>query len=212
MASEVYRQRLTAAKMRSLESEGYCVIDGFFGLERATAFREEIKWLEREQLMKPNQTQFGLGNGEVLVVRKPHIYEVDLHDDAVRAKVPSLDKLFQEDALVDVLNEKEPQLSLVRGKSGKTIKLQYNCGNGGCFPLHYDNPGTLQQCYSNQSIKQARPFVLPPTALHCIGHECFHTDLAGFCSLPTYRYRETEQAQADLPSVSESWLGGRPRR
>ena len=140
-SQDLYRQQLTDAKMRSLDSEGYCVIDGFFGLERATKFREEIQWLEREKLMKPNQTQFGLGNGETLVVRKPHIFEVDLHDDEVRAKVPSLDQLFQEEALVEVLNEKDPALCLVKGKSGKTIKLQYNCGNGGCFPLHYDNPG-----------------------------------------------------------------------
>jgi hypothetical protein len=30
---------------------------------------------------------------------------------------------------------------LVEGDDARTVKLQHNCGGGGCFPLHYDNPG-----------------------------------------------------------------------
>lgn len=32
-------------------------------------------------------------------------------------------------------------LGLAKGTKAVTVKLQYNDGGGGCFPLHYDNPG-----------------------------------------------------------------------
>jgi hypothetical protein len=44
-------------------------------------------------------------------------------------------------SLPAVLNERLPGLNLAHGGQATTLKLQYNEGAGGCFPLHYDNPG-----------------------------------------------------------------------
>ena len=127
--------------LRDLEERGWVVIDGFFDARKAEEYRDEIRGLVAAGLMLPNKTQFGLPNGEVIVSRKPNIYEADLHDADLRARTPELGKLFDSDDLVDGLNSAMPDLHLTRGTGGKTIKLQHNTGNGGCFPLHYDNPG-----------------------------------------------------------------------
>ena len=132
---------LSAGALGQLKDKHYCVLDSFFSEERAHEYRREIRSLVSQGLMQPNKTHFGLPSGQVLVATKPNIYEADLHDGALRSRVPSLNTLFEQDTLVHVLNERLPGLFLEPGANGKTIKLQYNSGNGGCFPLHYDNPG-----------------------------------------------------------------------
>eukprot|EP00904_Undaria_pinnatifida_P010183 jgi/Undpi1/6295/HiC_scaffold_20.g08778.m1 len=92
--------------------------------------------------MRPNETQFSHPNGQRMQFSKPNIFEVDLHDDAIRTRLPEMDALFQQEELVEALAEAFPEgLRLARGTRGKTLKLQRNAGSGGCFPLHYDNPG-----------------------------------------------------------------------
>ena len=116
--------------LRDLEERGWVVIDGFFDARKAEEYRDEIRGLVAAGLMLPNKTQFGLPNGEVIVSRKPNIYEADLHDADLRARTPELGKLFDSDDLVDGLNSAMPDLHLTRGTGGKTIKLQHNTGNG----------------------------------------------------------------------------------
>lgn len=82
------------------------------------------------------QQRFGAAQFE-----KPGIFEVDLHEDALRAQVPNFAELFLDDALVDHLDVLLPELELERGTKARTIKLQHNRGGGGCFPAHYDNAG-----------------------------------------------------------------------
>jgi len=43
--------------------------------------------------------------------------------------------------LAQELNALQPTLQIKTKPTSHTIKLQCNEGNGGCFPLHYDNPG-----------------------------------------------------------------------
>ncbi|CAN0508374.1 unnamed protein product [Ectocarpus sp. 8 AP-2014] len=53
-----------------------------------------------------------------------------------------MNALFHQEALVEALAAAFPEgLRLARGTQGRTLKLQRNAGSGGCFPLHYDNPG-----------------------------------------------------------------------
>merc|ERR1719401_558162 len=71
----------------------------------------------------------------------PHIFEADLHDEAMQSALPQLAELLFDDSLVSVLEAELPELGLQRGPSAKSLKLQHNCGEGGCFPWHYDNAG-----------------------------------------------------------------------
>ena len=86
------------------------------------------------------------------------MFETDLHESDVRARLPELDALFaaSADGLADAfaaasssLPAPDPAASssmyalprLIPGDAARTVKLQHNRGGGGCFPLHYDNPG-----------------------------------------------------------------------
>jgi hypothetical protein len=58
-----------------------------------------------------------------------------------RCPTPEFRRLFLEcDHLINHLNLMIPTLQLATGLRGRTVKLQYNGGNGGSFPWHYDNP------------------------------------------------------------------------
>eukprot|EP00729_Bicosta_minor_P020180 gene20180-16799_t len=135
----------TAAKAKEFESQGYTVIDGLFGDSWASAFRSEIQWLAKHQVLRPNETQFtdtkatttgGSSSSSAastpaarqLRHTKPHIHELDLHHAVARKLVPEFNALFE-------------RFWLAKGTKAVTVKLQYNDGGGGCFPLHYDNPG-----------------------------------------------------------------------
>ena len=136
-----FAEQLTPDRLATLASRGWVAIDGFFGSPWSSALLDELRAVRSRGDLVRNRTQFGLPDGRVLVTQKPHIYEADLHDGGVRAKLPELGALFRGDDLVDALNAARPALRLTRGVNGKTIKLQYNAGSGACFPVHYDNPG-----------------------------------------------------------------------
>jgi hypothetical protein len=72
---------------------------------------------------------------------KPNIFEMDLHNESIRKLLPSFDALFSARTCVVDLAKSVPSLDLLTTTSDITVKLQYNAGNGGCFPWHYDNPG-----------------------------------------------------------------------
>jgi len=92
--------------------------------------------------MKPNKTHFLGEGGKVLEFSKPHISELDLHDNSARSRVPALKSLFEEaPRLAAAAGARLPALGLRAGPRHQTLKLQRNGGRGGCFPLHYDNPG-----------------------------------------------------------------------
>lgn len=142
-----FRDRLTAQSAAALAEKGYVVVDGMFGEAWATAFREEILWLHSQGIMRPNETQFqDVHRREVKRFTKPNIFELDLHHAAARRLVPAFSDLFSRFQaphadLVRALHAHAPSLQLLEGAASTTIKLQYNQGSGGCFPLHYDNPG-----------------------------------------------------------------------
>ena len=96
--------------------------------------------------MKPNKVQFLTSQGPVEVT-KPNVYEADLHDDAVRGRLPRLAQLFEshEVELVRLMNDTWPELNLTCHKDdpaahAKTFTLKLQANDGGCFPWHYDNP------------------------------------------------------------------------
>jgi len=136
-----FGRAITEAAADGLLQDGYCVLDGFFGAGWARALLQEQRWLAENGHFEPNRTQFSTAAGESMQFSKPNIYERDLHDEGARGRVRELAALWEQDELVDALNDKAPGLMLARGTGARTLKLQWNRGGGGCFPVHYDNPG-----------------------------------------------------------------------
>ena len=134
------RTVLTAEAAAQLWTDGWCVLDGLLGRDWAMALRSEIASLAEGGLMREHRFQFAQAQ-----FRKPHIYEVDMHDAALRVRAPDFDALFRENPVAEVLNGHQPQLQLTPGCDASTLKLQYNAGGGGCFPCHYDNAGRPNQ-------------------------------------------------------------------
>jgi hypothetical protein len=122
-------EALSAERTRRLLSEGYVVVDGLLGEMRASTMQLEMAALVEQGLMKPHMFKFGDAR-----FRKPHIYEADLHDAALRGLVPSFNSMYAGGDIAAVLNAHAPDLQLRRGAAATTVKLQYNDGGGGCFP------------------------------------------------------------------------------
>ena len=127
---------LPAATVVQLRSDGFVVVDNFLGDSWATALRTELAWLAERKLMKPHTFQFGPAQ-----FRKPHIFEMDLHNQQVREQLCEFAEFFEQQNLAAAINKHAPELALISGATAATIKLQLNTGGGGCFPHHYDNAG-----------------------------------------------------------------------
>lgn len=131
-----YLGSVSPAHAAEIRDCGFTVIDGFFGQERAAALREEAMSAAHNCHLPEHKFQFGSS-----LFVKPHIYEADLHDEALREDLPEFADLFFEDGLAQSLASQLPELGVESGPSAKTLKVHYNNGSGGCFPWHYDNAG-----------------------------------------------------------------------
>ena len=108
-----------------------------------------------QQLMQRNVTQFGKGR----FFSKPFIYEYDLHHAQASMLQPAASACLEECRNWLALSNCALCDHLGLGKDNNdavSIKLQYNEG-GGCFPIHYDNPGGSSKraltvlCYLNHN-------------------------------------------------------------
>ena len=119
-----------------LSSDGFAVVDGLLGKEWAEALLREMQSMVEYGLMREHKFQFAQAQ-----LRKPHIYEADMHDAALRddprRRTPEIDAFFRQQPLATALNERLPQLRLTPDPTKATLKLQYNAGGGGCFPCHW---------------------------------------------------------------------------
>ncbi|OQR81458.1 hypothetical protein THRCLA_23366 [Thraustotheca clavata] len=138
--TSTFYDRITPDVCAKLMENGYAIIDNFLSEGWANALLAEVQFLQHANLLEKNKTQFPKANGTVAQFEKPNIYEADLHNATVRQQVPELDALFHQDDLCYALAT-HTKLDLIPGTQGKTLKVQYNAGFGGCFPCHYDNPG-----------------------------------------------------------------------
>ncbi|RHY63217.1 hypothetical protein DYB30_003741 [Aphanomyces astaci] len=140
--SSRFYDQITASHSADLMDHGFTVIDNFLGGGWAHALLAELQFLVKKNLLVPNKTQFPSTTtpGAVAQYEKPHIFEADLHNHSVRTQVPEFNALFHQDDLLLALAQ-HTNLPLIPGTHGKTLKVQFNEGQGGCFPCHYDNPG-----------------------------------------------------------------------
>jgi hypothetical protein len=130
------RALISPANCEALLRDGYVVCDGF---PLAAELRDDVQELSSAGVLGPNRTSFG-----PYVFVKPHIEEADLHDPRLGPTLPGLTHLsawFAESAgsFAQALSDGLPELKLCVGS--RAVKVQVNRGAGGCFPVHFDNPG-----------------------------------------------------------------------
>ena len=121
---------------QELMERGWFLLDNFLSQDMAMNLREEAAGAAEAGKLLPHRFQFGAST-----FGKPHIYEADLHDESLQAVLPGFTELLFDDSLRHRLDQLLPDLELGPGPSARTVKLQRNCGRGGCFPCHYDNSG-----------------------------------------------------------------------
>ncbi|PNH11299.1 NifU-like protein 4, mitochondrial, partial [Tetrabaena socialis] len=118
---------------------GYAVVDGVFGRDMARRLRSEVVDLYERGLMHKNCTHL-VKNNTTALLEKSQIHEAELTlDSDIQSAAPLCSSLNSDHTLATMLSLLMPQLAL----DGQAIKLQYNAGSGGCFPLHYDSDEQL---------------------------------------------------------------------
>ncbi|CAK9015200.1 unnamed protein product [Durusdinium trenchii] len=122
--------------VQQLKEQGWFIIDDFLPEELAVSLRAEAKQAYEDGKFSQHRFQFGSGTFE-----KPSIFEADLHDETLQEPLASFAELLFEESLGQRLNHWWPELALEEGFRAKTLKVQRNGGQGGCFPCHYDNSG-----------------------------------------------------------------------
>ena len=171
MASTPFQGLLRHPKVLSglvkseLKQNGFSILDNAFGKNIASKAKAEIAALQTASRLHLNVTQHVLPDNSVEVLPKHGIWElssevllsdqksnlrwgISPNSDSV-VETPTLDKFVSDyRAFYPGLNGTEPKqgdaTSLIDclPMSRTTVKVQFNAGEGGCFPLHFDTaPG-----------------------------------------------------------------------
>jgi len=144
-------QAFTESRTKELEKLGFTVIDNVFGQEFIKNLREEICFLHATGELRNNRTYYSpaktstVSNGGVsfsFSVSKPHILEAE-PPFSQHAEFLSFFHSYSTSHLLPLLNERLGYLYL----DSIDLKIQFNEGKGGCFPLHVD---TSQQVSNRQ--------------------------------------------------------------
>ncbi|KAG2451493.1 hypothetical protein HYH02_004091 [Chlamydomonas schloesseri] len=137
--TSAFERVITPDVAEHLGAKGYAVVDSVFGREVARQLRAEVVRLYEGGHMHKNCTHLVKDNATSLV-EKSHIHEAELTlDSGVQAAAPLCSALNSDRTLATMLSLFLPQLTL----DSQAIKLQYNAGGGGCFPMHYDSDEQL---------------------------------------------------------------------
>lgn len=121
-----------------LEKQGYAVVEGFVGRNACEQLRSAIDRLKGDRLV-PNATHFVAGDGSRELLVKSQIFETETHVKGIVEQAPCLSVLHNDTTLQERINRGMPALGL----QSRSIKLQYNAGKGGCFPMHFDSEETV---------------------------------------------------------------------
>ncbi|OQR84283.1 hypothetical protein ACHHYP_13584 [Achlya hypogyna] len=213
--------RLPAAGA-ALRAQGFYVVDDAVPPALAHALRDEIAALHTADRLYPNATHvYAKGEAAPLLLEKTRIYETELL--TVEAQYGHLQRWFENAALRTALNDALPTLRADR----HMIKVQYNQGGGGCFPMHFDTYGDDGKCltavlYLNEVWQPGdggeivmypfpyAPTIIAPTSGRLVlfsSQRMLHRVLPSakprFC-LTTWMYRDASLNRAPPPVASTS--------
>jgi hypothetical protein len=131
--ADAIRAALTDRVVADFSQNGFVVLDRCLPDALARAYLADIKKARKEGLMAPNKVQFATSQGPIVVV-KPNVYEADMHQAQVRARLHTFDSLFSGGVrdIAATANKAWPELELnVHDDAASqakeiTIKLQVN--------------------------------------------------------------------------------------
>lgn len=169
--SKCFQNAITPAVCADLEAKGYAVVDNVWLPRTNKLLREELESLYHRSMMHANCTHLVKDNA-VTLLAKSNIYEAELTlDSKVQDAAPIVNQINEDRTLMTMLSLFMPKLTL----DSQAIKMQYNCGTGGCFPAHFDSDEQLDGrritaiCYLNDGWQAAEggalrlyPWPAPP--------------------------------------------------
>eukprot|EP00899_Mesostigma_viride_P010657 jgi/Mesvir1/19593/Mv26413-RA.1 len=157
--SQRLQEAVNPGNLRALASRGWAVVDGVFDRPSIEILRQEIIDLKSRDLLHKNQTHF-VALGVTERVDKERIWEAELtFDETVQERCPVFASLARDFSLATLINVFLPGFQQ-RKLDSQALKLQYNEGRGGCFPIHPDTHVTLDErkvtaiFYLNDNWKQ----------------------------------------------------------
>ncbi|KAL6750513.1 prolyl 4-hydroxylase [Haematococcus lacustris] len=134
-----FQSVVTSGVCEQLIRKGFAVIDDVLPPSSTSKLREEIVALAQGGVMHTNSTHLVRGT-ETQLLEKSHILEAELSmDTGIQALAPLCHQVSQDTSLATMLSLFMPMLSLDQ----QATKLQYNRGQGGCFPMHLDTDAML---------------------------------------------------------------------
>ena len=122
-----------------LESSGYAVIDNALSISLAAELLAAMEELRSGGGLRQHRFGVRSASGTTRILTKPHIYEAEIDDEAVRRLTPHLVAMLARFGIGMHSAARVAFPSLGISEAAPTYKLQ--CNEGGCFPLHYDNAG-----------------------------------------------------------------------
>jgi hypothetical protein len=144
------QEAITPVICAALQNQGYAIVDNIFGNEIALQLRDEVKALRN--YMHTNCTHLLSNAGNRSLVPKKDIYEAELIQPETQAIAPMCSVLQNDDSLRKALSpalQNKPSTTTAaaaaasRYLSHQAIKLQWNAGDGGCFPMHFDTDASV---------------------------------------------------------------------
>lgn len=141
-----WHRAVTPQAMQQLMLDGYCVLRGAFPVEYARRIREEIAQLHDQKQLYANATHVllpGAAADEPTLLSKHHVLETELVLPEIRDRVPTMRDFFEQKVVFQSLQQALPEWLAL---TDYMIKVQYNEGQGGCFPLHFDTYGDDGKC------------------------------------------------------------------
>eukprot|EP00467_Chlorarachnion_reptans_P002744 CAMPEP_0114525634 /NCGR_PEP_ID=MMETSP0109-20121206/22541_1 /TAXON_ID=29199 /ORGANISM="Chlorarachnion reptans, Strain CCCM449" /LENGTH=310 /DNA_ID=CAMNT_0001707253 /DNA_START=78 /DNA_END=1010 /DNA_ORIENTATION=- len=126
----------------ALKRNGFAVVERAVSPEAADELRCEIEELRDQKLMYKNATHVVSREGTKQYLEKSMIFEWDsMHPgwQASTSTIPNLNAIHKDLTLCNGISKTIEELEL----TSQTLKMQYNAGLGGCFPIHFDTDAGL---------------------------------------------------------------------
>jgi hypothetical protein len=134
--------RIHQTHVEHLVRFGYSIVDNVLGDENARSLVKEMQSLHKAGIMFKNTTKLVQPDNTVDLLEKGNIWEQEMFDERIQKMVPKCDQMYRDTSwLRDPLNSLSRNFQLVK----QDMKLQVNAGNGGCFPIHCDTDGKVDQ-------------------------------------------------------------------